>query len=373
MSESSSRHLFHLPLGRFVVFSGFLVFFVLFFPFDIQGQAESEPTGTIHMTVSDESSSSDMTMPIQMSASSEDIKTRVQDAIRAALDQESGHLRDGMVVLGKSITVRTDETLTDSLVVFGGSATVNGNIDGDIVIFGGNATISGVIDGDVIIIGGSVTLKSTAVINGSVLYIGGKLTQDDGAVVAEDPINLTFHPFFSDDDEQVLTPSLFRIGFIFNTIALVWWGCISFLVSLIFNRQIDRAAHVMLQDPVRAALAGFAFHVIAAATTIFLIIILIGIPLSLFAFLAWFLTCVFAIPVGFAALGRILYTSMNRPQTSILITCLTGFIILALIRFLPYFLGFFIWHAWALAAIGATILSRFGTMKAWLRKSDGTV
>ncbi|GEM_PF-2518949 len=289
----------------------------------------------------------------------------IRESIQAALNGESGQIRENRIAFGQSVHVPGNETLKDGVAVFGGSAVIEGNVAGDVIVFGGNARIAGWVDGDVVVVGGNVDLTGSARISGSVLYLGGALNLDPGAVVAKEIVNLTLKSFEALDGSPLIHFSIMRLATLFNTIAVIWWGIVSFLVTVLFNRNIEQAAHTMIKHPLRTTFTGLAFHFGAAAAIVFLIVIKIGIPLSLFAFLAWFITCIFAVPVGFASLGNWIYRRMNRPDTSVLIACLTGFIILSLLRFLPFCLGCVIWHVWALAAIGATILSGFGSEKPW--------
>ncbi len=303
--------------------------------------------------------------PVKQNAIELDAGRLIRDTIQAALDGDSGQIRENRIAFGQSVHVPANETLKDGLAVFGGSAVIEGNVAGDVIVFGGNARITGWVDGDVVVVGGNVDLTGSARISGSVLYLGGALNREPDAVVAEEIVNLTLRSFDALDGSPLIQFSIMRLATLFNTIAVIWWGIVSFLVTILFNRQIEQASHTMINHPIRTTFTGLAFHIGAVAAIVFLIVIKIGIPLSLFAFLAWFITCIFAVPVGFATLGNWIYRRMNRPDTSVLIACLTGFIILSLLRFLPYCLGCFIWHIWALAAIGATILSGFGSDKPW--------
>ncbi|MDP3014001.1 MAG: polymer-forming cytoskeletal protein, partial [Candidatus Subteraquimicrobiales bacterium] len=56
-------------------------------------------------------------------------------------------------------------------------------IEGSIVIFGGDATIAGEVEKDVVVFGGDIDLKSTAVIHRDLVSFGGKVTREEGAKV----------------------------------------------------------------------------------------------------------------------------------------------------------------------------------------------
>ncbi len=56
----------------------------------------------------------------------------------------------------------------------------------DVVVISGSATIAGEVNGDVVDVLGSVKLESTAVIHGSLVVVAGNATVDEGAVVERD-------------------------------------------------------------------------------------------------------------------------------------------------------------------------------------------
>ena len=56
----------------------------------------------------------------------------------------------------------------------------------DVVVISGSATIAGEVNGDVVDVLGSVKLESTAVVHGSLVVVAGNATVDEGAVVERD-------------------------------------------------------------------------------------------------------------------------------------------------------------------------------------------
>src|SRR5678816_4091385 len=58
-------------------------------------------------------------------------------------------------IFGENIVVKEGETI-DELVLLGGSADIQGTVDGDVVIIGGTARISGAVRGEFVLVGGSL-------------------------------------------------------------------------------------------------------------------------------------------------------------------------------------------------------------------------
>ena len=74
--------------------------------------------------------------------------------------------RGAVVRIGGSVKVASDEHVTDDVVVVGGSADIDGEVDGDVVVVGGSATLGpqAAIGKDVVIVGGVLNQDPTATI-----------------------------------------------------------------------------------------------------------------------------------------------------------------------------------------------------------------
>jgi hypothetical protein len=82
--------------------------------------------------------------------------------------QQSGQAREAFVVLSGRADVPQGQTVGD-LVVFHGSATVDGTVDGSLTAFDAPVTISGRVNGDVVVFNGRVELQSGANVTGDVV------------------------------------------------------------------------------------------------------------------------------------------------------------------------------------------------------------
>lgn len=74
---------------------------------------------------------------------------------------------DTVVVLSGHASLQADET-TDAVVVFHGSATIDGHVTGAVTAFDAPVTISGRVDGDVIVFNGKLRLLESARVDGDV-------------------------------------------------------------------------------------------------------------------------------------------------------------------------------------------------------------
>ena len=88
---------------------------------------------------------------------------------------------EAFVVLSGRADVPQGQQVGD-LVVFHGSATVNGTVDGSLTAFDAPVTISGRVNGDVVVFNGRVELRSGANVTGDVV------SQNDPVVASGAPI-----------------------------------------------------------------------------------------------------------------------------------------------------------------------------------------
>jgi len=82
--------------------------------------------------------------------------------------QQGGQASEAFVVLSGRADVPEGQTVGD-LVVFHGSATVDGTVDGSVTAFDAPVTISGRVNGDVVAFNGRVELRSGANVTGDVV------------------------------------------------------------------------------------------------------------------------------------------------------------------------------------------------------------
>lgn len=92
-----------------------------------------------------------------------------------------------MVVYGKDVEVKPDETV-DSVVVFAGSAKVHGNVRQDVVVFAGDVEVDGQVNGNITAILGSITLHTNAVTKQNAVAILGDITVQTNATVHQNAV-----------------------------------------------------------------------------------------------------------------------------------------------------------------------------------------
>jgi len=92
-----------------------------------------------------------------------------------------GEIDGSLAVMGGEAII--NGRVTGEVAVFGGNLRIKGAVEDDAAVFGGEVKHQGVLESDLAVIGGSVKLDSGSVIKGNIVLIGGTIDQDSNAVI----------------------------------------------------------------------------------------------------------------------------------------------------------------------------------------------
>lgn len=272
---------------------------------------------------------------------------------------------EGLVIADSSYRLESGKTLNTDLTIIGGNATLyeNSTVNGDVTVVGGNVTIDGNVKGSVAVIGGSVNLEENADITGDLVTLGGSVRRAANAKVEGQatsgqpfniplmralPININFDP---------VTGSLMAF---FQALAL---AALAIVVQLFAAPLMERTGSTALAQPVVSGGVGLLTAVVAPALLVILAVTIILIPLSLLGFLAIGLAVLFGWLCMGMILGRQLALWLKQPWSDP-VSAGIGTLSLSLLSSMLNLIPCLGWVANALiwlVAVGATILTRFGT------------
>jgi hypothetical protein len=182
-----------------------------------------------------------------------------------------------LVRFGGSATVPANETVTDDVVVIGGSANIDGRVDGEVVVVGGTAQLGPHADiaRDVTVVGGTLRRDPGAIVGGRVNEIG----VGSSSIIASRPFSRRTRtalgwPFGARSPFVRLTGTIVRIGLLV---------LLTSVVVLLARAPIERIAERAASEPVRAGLTGFLLELVflpgLLVLIVFLAVSIIGIPL----------------------------------------------------------------------------------------------
>jgi hypothetical protein len=254
--------------------------------------------------------------------------------------------RGGQTAVGSHVHVAADE-ITDDVVVFGGSADIDGKVTGDVVVLGGSLRIEGEVTRDATVVGGSMRLGEHSRVGGDATAVGGSVHREPGAEVGGRIEEATgaWGPWWVGFDE----------GWAWRPGWSPWWGLTELVVAITFwvilgllmavvvalgRERMERIAERSAREPVKSGVVGALVWVLAlpvfGIVMVLLCLTIIGIPIAVALALAspflLILWMVFAL-MGFTAVallvGRWIARRFDRTVTSPYAAVFLGLLVLA--------------------------------------------
>jgi len=249
---------------------------------------------------------------------------------------------EAFVVLSGRADVPADQRVGD-LVVFHGSSTVNGTVDGSLTAFDAPVVISGRVNGDVVVFNGQVALRSGATVTGDVV------SRDDPAVAPGATIGGTIR--------HVETNA--------NWDRFAWFGRFAFwlavsvstlVVGLVLLWLVGRGATGIFEAG-RTGIGpsigwGLLIFFGLPILAIIALVTVVGIPLGVGLLAA--LGLIYAI--GYTASAWILGRAVLRTPKAWVVTFLLGWGILRAVALIPI-LGGLVWFGAVVFGLGAIVVA----------------
>lgn len=313
-------------------------------------------------------------------ASGTNATARHHGAIQVGQGRRSRN-HEPIVAFGRHVEVKTNET-TEAVVVFGGTAKIEGKVTEAVVVIGGAAEISGEA-GDAVAVGGSIRALPGAKIKGDAVAVAGSLTLEEGAQVKGDAVVVFGNQTLADSDAvegqvvKVLAgdiPALkplrdwfvecvLKLRPLAPTVGWVWivYGAFFLLyalVALAFPRPVEICVQEITQRPITTFLMGLLTKVLIPVVFFILlctgiggIVVILLIPVLIIAGI-----------VGKVALLQFLghqvtrhFGGTQRP----LLAFGVGWAIITVLYLVPV-LGLLIFTVTGMWALGAAVMATFG-------------
>lgn len=277
------------------------------------------------------------------------------------------------VMFGGEVTIGSDEISRGDLVLLGGRANIEGEVQGDVILLGGRADIDGSIRGDLVVLGGRVVLMELAVIHGDVVNLGSSITRRSGSEVLGEFRSVTVDaPWYF---EGFFFPIL-GINWIVLLVTFFYKLLVILIISYFFPYNARGVANTIQREWGITLLLGFVAVLAFLPGLIFLAITIIGIPLILLlVFMFWMAALLGQVGLFFFFGQRFSRreTEDGEERPRIMGQAVLGLLVFYFFRIIlqvvPVAGGIFsaIFVALVyLTALGASLRSRFGTMRPWL-------
>jgi hypothetical protein len=265
-------------------------------------------------------------------------------------------------------TANIEGTHHGAITVFGGHVKIAGTQKGDVVVMGGGLDISGKVDGSVAVIGGGARLASTANVSGDVSVVGGSLHRDPGSVlkggdvsVAAPNVSVGALPFGLLGG---FAAGLSILGFLKSALLTLVVGL---LVIALLPTQVEAAGGVLRERWPACLGVGFLAGVAVVPLMLVLLITCVGVvlPPVLYAVAKYF-----GLTVLFIVLGEALARGILKRELAPIGAFFVGFVVLSLVTFVTSPLPTRMILGWF--GVGCALLTRFGTMRPWFKKRTPT-
>jgi len=274
----------------------------------------------------------------------------------------SGSSNGSVRIFGGRYTLPAGQ-ITDSVEVTGGSARIEGTVTGDVVVVGGSATIDGTVGHDVRVTAGTVHLGPNSRVGHDVNVVAGSVRRAPGSQVGNNVIVNSSGGDFGDRFSWPVghnTPFDFRpfpfVSGLGLAIAIVVIGV---LIQAFFPRQLSSTSAALVDRPVASLGVGCLTAVAGVMVATLLAFTILLIPGSFAVVLAMIAAFLFGWTAIVLAVGQRMMAALDWHGGPIWALVLGG-VLAALVLSIPY-LGGFILLVGGACALGAVVLTRFGT------------
>jgi hypothetical protein len=203
---------------------------------------------------------------------------------------------ESRIAIGRSITVASDEEVSDAVIAIGGSVRVDGRIRNDLIVVGGGADIGpqAEIRGDIVVVGGTIERAAGARVYGRV----SNVSIGEWSSIRLGGLYLPSFTFGHFGHWFALFGAIFRVSLL----------AVLMIIALVIARvPVARIGQAAAAAPGRAFVAGLVAEVLfipaVVVASIALVITIIGIPLVVMLVPLAILTGAVAMVLGFTALA----------------------------------------------------------------------
>ena len=228
---------------------------------------------------------------------------------------------------------------------------------GTVIIFGGSLTVAGRIDGSAVVIGGHVHVLSSGVIARTLFCLGGAVQRDPGSVVVGNVVSLRGNQFLSRVASGLYrtVKSPFRAGTMLGWAATtVLYLIVAVVAAWLFSRQtISVRERIVRHAGSSVGWGALGAVIVVPAISVLLLISVIGV----LVLIPWLLIVVpLAFFFGFACVGalvgRRLLSLLGSQGEHLVASAVVGVLVLHVLRLIPY-AGSALWALAWLVGFGA--------------------
>jgi hypothetical protein len=244
------------------------------------------------------------------------------------------------------------------------------------VVVAGSATVNGEIKGDMVVVLGSAKLGPQAKVKGDAVVVGGSLDADpdakiDGKRVEVSGLNVPGWNWLTEwlkDGLFLARPLPPRLGWVWALAGVIF--LINLLLCLMFPRPIQACIEQVEKNPIGSFFTGFLTLILFGPLLVLLAATGIGIVIIPFLLCAMIVAYVIGKVVVYRYAGQQLVRPMSPGVAqSALVTLVAGTVIFYLLYTVPV-VGFVAWGVAGLWGMGAVLMAAIGSFRREKEKSD---
>jgi hypothetical protein len=268
----------------------------------------------------------------------------------------------GILIIDGTHTYSSGEVLIGEMALVSGNVTLQegARLTGSIYMLGGDLQIDGEIGGDLSLIGGQASLGPTARVLGGINHAGGRLDQALGSEVrgaVRDASDLSL-------DAESLFPQRSlenRLVWILPQALIV--SFLALLPARYFPRSLRRISRAMIEHPLVAGALGLLSGMVIPALLVLMAFTVILLPVTLLGLFGMVLVLVYGWVAAGTTVGRWLNRQVKRDMRPSVAAFWGTFVFMLAVQVLSLvpLIGPFLSMAVGIVAVGAVLLTRFGT------------
>lgn len=252
----------------------------------------------------------------------------------------------------------TPDPAAPNVYKLGGDVVVTPDqVVGTVLIFGGSLTVAGRIEGSAVVIGGHVHVLSSGVISRTLFCLGGAVQRDPGSVVVGNVVSLRGNQFLSRMASGLYrtVKSPFKAGTMLGWAATtVLYLIVAVVAAWLFSRQtVSVRERIVRHAGSSLGWGALGALIVVPAISVLLLISVIGV----LVLIPWLLIVV---PLSFffgfacvgALVGRRLLSLLSVQGEHLVASAVVGVLLLHVLRLIPY-AGSALWALAWLVGFGA--------------------
>jgi hypothetical protein len=296
----------------------------------------------------------------QLAGSTVNIKGNVGDNLRVAASNLNvdGNVGEDAVVFVGQVTFGSGNQIAHDLILFGGSAVLNGTVKGKVVGYAGDVTINGTVDGDVDLKDvGKVTLGSNAVINGKLTYSSSQKSDIKESQVKN---GVEFKQISTSEREAKRGAKAFTFV---SLMLLVGSFLLLFVLVQVAPTSTEKYLASTYSSPWANLGIGFVTMIAAPVALILFMITVVGLPLAGFGFFVYIFLMVLAGILMSLVAGSWIVKVFKKETVYELgwLPILAGIVVVAVLKLVPVF-GWMVVFLLFLLSLGGLVKSLYLTI-----------